>query len=165
MSNTHDIIASSSDLKELKNKYLELILRGYVEKDALEELNFPRHLYLKVLLEDLDFVSELNEARKLRADVWVAKIAKDIDKDYDKDEIPSQRLKFDKLQFLAKADNPEKYGTNSKKMDINIDLTQFRLLPPELAMQSLANDPFAPKTIQAEFIEVAEDEGKDEELL
>lgn len=151
MSNSQPIIATSVGLKELKSKYIELITQGYSESVALERLEFPRSLYIKLLSEDRDFLQEVEEARKIRADFWVAKIAETVDKDYTKDEIPSERLKFDKLQFLAKADNPDKYGNNSKKLDINIDLTQFKLLPPEQALKALSEDPFA---IEAEYTEV-----------
>lgn len=154
MSNTQNIPASSASILELKNQYIELISSGYTENVALEKLNFPRPLYIKLLTEDRDFVLDVEQARKLRADFWVNKIAQTVDFDYTKDEVGSERLKFDKLQFLAKADNPDKYGNNSKKVDINIDLTQFKLLPPDEALKSLAQDPFAPKTIEAEYTEV-----------
>jgi hypothetical protein len=158
MSNTQ-IIASSVNLKELKAKYLELISNGYTENVALQTLSFPKAIYLKLLIEDLDFIADVEAARKLRADYWVGKIAATVDLDYSKDEVGSERLKFDKLQFLAKADNPEKYGNNAKKLDINIDLGQFKLLPPDEALKSLANDPFA---IEADYKEIPKDE---EDLL
>jgi hypothetical protein len=143
--------SNSAFLKELKENYIELITQGYVEKVALEQLNFPRGTYLRLMMEDRDFNLKVEEARKLRADFWVAKIAQDIDSDFDPKEIPSQRLRFDKLQFLAKADNPDKYGNNSKsKVDISLDLGAFKLLPPEEAMKALASDPFAPKIIEVE---------------
>ena len=155
---TNIVSLNSAKLKELKDRYIELVHKGYVEYIALETLGFHRGDYYQALTEDADFALRVEEARKNRADFWVAKIAQDIDKNYDKDEIPSQRLKFDKLQFLAKADNPDKYGSNSKsKIDISLDLTQFKLLPPEEAVKALANDPFA---IEAEFKEI-----DDEELL
>lgn len=158
MSNTQ-ITASSVNLKDLKAKYLELISNGYTETVALKDLNFPKPIYLKLLVEDIDFAQDVEAARKLRADYWVGKIAASVDHDYNKDEIGSERLKFDKLQFLAKADNPDKYGNNSKKLDINIDLGQFKLLPPEEALKSLVNDPFA---IEADYKEIPKEE---EDLL
>jgi hypothetical protein len=158
MSNTQITVASSVDLKELKSKYIELITNGYTENVALEKLSFNKGLYIKLLVEDRDFVKNIEEARKIRADFWVSKIAQTVDYDYSKDEVGSERLKFDKLQFLAKADNPDKYGNNSKKVDISIDLKQFKLLPPEEAVKALASDPFA---IDAEFTEVT----KEEDLL
>lgn len=153
MSNT-PLVASSVDIKDLKSKYLELISNGYTENVALKELSFPKPLYLKLLVEDLDFINDVDQARKLRADFWVSKIANTVDHDFAKDEIGSERLKFDKLQFLARADNPDRYGNNSKKLDISIDLGQFKLLPPEEALKSLAADPFA---IEAEFVDIEED--------
>jgi hypothetical protein len=157
MSNTQLYAANSADLKELKSKYLDLISNGYTETVALKQLSFPKALYIKLLVEDLDFIADVEKARKLRADFWVSKIAETVDHDYSKDEIGSERLKFDKLQFLAKADNPDKYGNNSKKLDVNIDIKQFKLLPPDLALKSLQSDPFA---IEADFVEL-----KDEDKL
>jgi hypothetical protein len=103
------------------------------------------------MVEDRDFIKDVEEARKIRADFWVSKIAETVDFDYSKDEVGSERLKFDKLQFLAKADNPDKYGNNNKKVDISIDLKQFKLLKPDEAVKALASDPFA---IDAEYTEV-----------
>jgi hypothetical protein len=157
MSNTQLYAANSADLKELKSNYLDLISNGYTETVALKQLSFPKALYIKLLVEDLDFIADVEKARKLRADFWVSKIAETVDHDYSKDEIGSERLKFDKLQFLAKADNPDKYGNNSKKLDVNIDIKQFKLLPPDLALKSLQSDPFA---IEADFVEL-----KDEDKL
>lgn len=155
MSNSQNITASSVDLRKLKSDYIELITNGYSENVALSQLNFPKQLYIKLLVEDRDFVKDVEEARKIRADFWVAKIAQTVDHDYSKDEVASERLKFDKLQFLAKADNPDKYGNNAKKVDISIDLKQFKLLPPDEAVKALASDPFA---IDAEYTEVRIDE-------
>lgn len=155
--------ASSVNLKELKSKYLELISNGYSENVALKELGFPKPLYLKLLMEDLDFIQDVEAARKLRADFWVSKIAESLDKPMEKDEVPVERLKFDKLQFLAKADNPDKYGNNSKKMDINIDLGQFKLLPPEEALKVIKEDPFA---IEADYTEIEiNKENTDKDIL
>lgn len=151
MSNSQPIIATSVDLRELKSQYIELITKGYTESSALKTLDFSRSLYIKLLSEDRDFIKDVEEARKVRADFWVSKIAETVDHDYSKDEVGSERLKFDKLQFLAKADNPEKYGNNAKKLDISIDLKQFKLLKPEEAVKALANDPFA---IEADFKEI-----------
>lgn len=151
MSNSQNITASSVGLRELKSKYIELITNGYSESVALSQLGFSKQLYIKLLVEDRDFVKDVEEARKIRADFWVAKIAQTVDHDYSKDEVASERLKFDKLQFLAKADNPDKYGNNSKKVDVSIDLKQFKLLPPDEAVKALASDPFA---IDAEYTEV-----------
>ena len=149
------VSASSVNLKELKVKYLELITNGYSETVALKNLNFPKALYLKLLLEDMDFIQDVEAARKLRADFWVSKIAESVDVPVEKDEVASERLRFDKLQFLAKADNPDKYGGNNKKLDINIDLGKFKLLPPDEAIKAIKADPFA---IDAEYVEIKKEE-------
>ena len=141
--------------RELKENYLELITEGYSESAALKKLNFPRGLYLKLLFEDHHFNEQVDQARKTRADFWVSKIIEDVDIIPSKDEVSGERLRFDKLQYLAKADNPEKYGNNTKKVDINIDMTKFKLLPPEEALKALSSDPFA---IDADFTEIKEDE-------
>jgi hypothetical protein len=150
-------LIKQENMSELKQEYLRMITEGYSEVRALAELNFPRHVYIRLLVEDTDFNLSVEQARKARADFWVGKIIEDVDTLIDKDDIPGERLKFDKLQYLAKADNPERYGNNSKKIDVNIDLKQFKLLPPEEALKSLSSDPFA---IDVDFVEV-----KDSELL
>lgn len=150
-------LTKNSDLKELKKQFLELTASGFVESVALKQLNIERSSFIKMYLDDPEFGTQIDEARKARADFWVSKIVTSIDKDFTKDEIPNERLKFDKLQFLARADNPERYGNNSKKLDISIDLTQFKLLPPEEALRSLSEDPFAPKIIEATYVEIEED--------
>lgn len=142
-------------IREFRDRYLELISQGYAEDVALKKLDFPRAAYIRLILEDSDFARDVEMARKLRADTWVSEIIKDVNKVVDKEEIPSERLRFDKLQFLAKADNPDRYGGN-KKVDVNFDLGKFKLLPPQEALEALKNDPFA---IEAEFIP------KDEDLL
>lgn len=156
-----ELAASSVDVKDLKAQYIELISNGYTENVALLKLSFPKTLYIRLLLEDLEFISDVEAARKLRADFWVGKIAQTVDTNFSKDEIGSERLKFDKLQFLAKADNPDRYGNNSKsKVDVNIDLGQFKLLPPEEALKALSADPFARKVVEipdAEIISKEED--------
>lgn len=155
MSNSQMVSASSVNIKELKSSYLELISNGYSETVALQKLSFPKPLYLKLLLEDLDFIQDVESARKLRADFWVGKIVESVDVPVEKDEVAAERLRFDKLQFLAKADNPDKYGNNNKKLDINIDLKQFKLLPPDQALKAIKEDPFA---VDAEYTEVRIDE-------
>jgi hypothetical protein len=139
-------------LKTVITNYLSLISEGKSEKQALDLAGLPLAQYYYLLLNDKNFVVQVEEARKFRSEVWVDKIIETVDHDYSKDEVPSEKLKFEKLQFLAKSDNPEKF--NPKKMDINIDIGKFSLIAPEEAAKVLASDPFAPKEIEAEFTEV-----------
>lgn len=155
-----NVLKRPSDLKELKKQFIELTASGYVEAKILDTFNVSRSEFIRMCFEDPEFVKDIEEARKSRAEYWVSKIAEDINAEYDPKEIPSQKLKFDKLVFLAKADNPERYGTGKTKVDISLDLKQFKLLPPDEAVKALTSDPFA---IEAEYTEV--DTKEDEDVL
>lgn len=162
-------VVRPSDLKEFKKSFIELISSGYVEAKALSDLNVTRGQFARYCIEDPEFVKNIEEARKARAEFWVSKLAEDIDTIYDPKEVPGHKLRMEKLVFLAKADNPERYGTGKTKVDISLDLKQFKLLPPEEAVKALAADPFA---IEAEYTEVSIEENNtdaviksDEELL
>lgn len=150
-------LITTSAVKEIKQQFLELTAAGNTESRILDLLKLTRSEFIRICLDDPEFVKDIEESRKSRAEFWVSKIAEDIDAEYSKDEIPSQKLKFEKLVFLAKADNPDRYGSNKAKVDISLDLKQFKLLPPDEAVKALTNDPFA---IEAEYTEV-----EDEELL
>lgn len=158
MSNSLRTTSAVSDLKELKSKFLELTAEGNIESRVVDLLGITRGQLIKICVDDPDFIRNIDEARKSRAEYWVSKIANTVDEDYDSKDIPNQKLKFDKLMFLAKADNPDRYGGTKSKIDISLDLKQFRLLPPDEAVKALTEDPFA---IEAEFVEIR----KDEELL
>ncbi len=151
-----NLTSNSANLKELKEQYIELIQKGYAESVALKEINFPVGTYIRLLTTDEDFNSQVTEARKLRAEFWVSKVIADVDDVPEAKDVPGERLRFDKIQFLAKADNPDRYGNNSKKLDISIDLSKFRLLPPEEALKALSADPFA-DPIEADFTPIEED--------
>jgi hypothetical protein len=71
-------------------------------------------------------------------------------------EVPAEKLYFEKLQYLAKADNPERYSGSGKGVNIAINLGEFKLLNPEDAKKALAADPFA-EPIEAEFETIPED--------
>lgn len=151
-----NVIIRPSDLKKFKESFLEKISSGYIESKALEELSITNSQFIRIYLENPEFVKDIEEARKHRAEFWVSKIANSIDDTYDPKDVAGEKLRMDKLVFLAKADNPERYGTGKTKVDISLDLKQFKLLPPEEALKALASDPFA--TVEVEFKEVKEDE-------
>lgn len=162
-------VVRPSDLKEFKKSFIELISSGYAEAKALLDLNVSRGQFARYCLDDPEFTKQIEEARKHRAEFWVSKIAEDIDTIHDSKDVPGHKLRMEKLVFLAKADNPERYGTGKTKVDISLDLKQFKLLPPDEAVKALAADPFA---IEAEYTEVSIDENNtdtvikhDEELL
>lgn len=156
MSNSLITSSDHSKIKELKSKFLELTAEGNIESRVIDLLGLTRGQFVKICIEDPDFIRNIDEARKSRAEFWVSKIAESVDKDFDKEDIPSEKLKFDKLMFLAKADNPERYGGNKSKIDISLDLKQFKLLPPDEAVKALTNDPFA--IVEADFVEIKQEE-------
>lgn len=119
-------------------------------------MSVTRGQFARMCLEDPEFVKKIEEARKARAEFWVSKIAEDVDTIYDPKEVPGHKLRMEKLVFLAKADNPERYGTGKTKVDISLDLKQFKLLPPDEAVKALAADPFA--VVEAEYTNVKEEE-------
>jgi len=66
------------------------------------------------------FESAVIEARKQRADSFRSIIQNRLYDDngdfitLNKDDVPGEKLIFDKLKWLAEVDNPEKYGTKVK---------------------------------------------------
>lgn len=152
MSNSN-VPSTSFEIREKKERYLELIAGGAVEESALTDAKLKKSTYIRLLLDDPDFAKQVEGARRHRAEVWIGEIAKNFDNDYDKDEVPSEKLKFDKLAFLAKADNPDRYSGSGKGINVSVNLGEFKLLPPEEAKRALANDPFA---IEVEFNQIAE---------
>lgn len=149
-------VLALSEVKSLKSEFLEMISTGYIETLALNELSIPRGMFVRWCTEDTEFIKQIEEARKCRAEFWVSKIAHNIDLIPEAKDVAGEKYRFEKLQFLARADNPDRYGNNSKsKIDISLDLKQFKLLPPEEAVKALAKDPFA--IVDAEFVEIEDD--------
>lgn len=163
MSKTLITSSDLSTIRDIKNKFIELTAEGNIEARTLDLLQLSRGKFMRLCIEDPEFVKDIEEARKARAEFWVSKIAQDVDMDYSKDEVPSQKLRLEKLIFLAKADNPERYGSGKTKVDISLDLKQFKLLPPDEALRALTNDPFA---IEAEYNTIPPiEDTKEEDLL
>jgi hypothetical protein len=148
-------------MKQRKDQYLELIASGKVESEALRVCGLPKGVYLRLLAEDPDFVKQIEMSRKYRAEHWIGKIAEDVDgtRALPSSEVASEKLYFDKLQFLAKADNPDRYSGSGKGISISVNLGEFRMLNPEEAKKALAADPFA-VPVEAEFTAI-----EDEDLL
>lgn len=154
---SNPLTTRNSDIKSIKETFLDLIASGYTETLALSKSNITRGQFLRYCDEDPEFIKQIEESRRSRAEVWVSKIAENIDIIHDKEDVPGHKLRLEKLVFLAKADNPDRYGTGKTKVDISLDLKNFKLLSPEDSIKALSNDPFA---IEAEYTEI-----NDEELL
>lgn len=145
-------------MKQKRDHYLELIATGKVESAALKEVALPQAMYIRLLTDDPDFAKQVELARKHRAEHWVGKIAEDVDetRHLGMTEVGAEKLYFEKLQYLAKSDNPERYSGSGKGVNIAINLGEFKLLNPEDAKKALAADPFA-DPIEVEFTEVIEE--------
>ncbi len=150
-------LISSTEI--FKKTFLGLIAQGSTESSALRQLHWEWMDFFELCEKDRDFFKEYTEkARRARAEHWIDRIAtsleprtvldplgsgEQIPAPIQSSEVPALKLEFDKLKFLAAADNPERYGDNKKsKVDINIDLSEFRLLSPQEAQKSLMEDPF-----------------------
>lgn len=143
---------------EFKKKYLMLIASGHTERTALQTLDVEWIDFFELCSKDEKFRKEIDDARRSRADRWVDGIADSLSQEYTirgpdgtefvrpptKDENARDKLKFEKMKFLAQADNPDKYGQSAgkKQIDIDIDLTKFQLLSPQESIQVLNSDPF-----------------------
>jgi len=154
---------------EFKQNYLRLIAAGYIESAALSMLETDWIDFFELCSKDPNFRDDIDTARKARADRWVDRIALSVDKEYsivlpdgnrlirppNKDENSRDKLEFEKLKFLAQADNPDKYGQSAgkTKIDLSLDLSEFKLLSPQESIKALNNDPFNKMaTVDAEIV-------------
>lgn len=141
-----------------KEKFLQLIRSGYTEPKAMAEVNVDPGLLPLLLVKDLKFREDLEEAKKSRADVFYEKIVDTVDTVYEKDEVPGAKLRVDTLKYLAAIDNPDKYSEKVKHQhDVNVNIFQeIKDLPQHEAKRLIAEaDPF----LNAEFT-VVQDESE-----
>lgn len=132
--------------QQFKNLYIQAIASGETEAKILKRMNVEWLDFFETLADDPQFRKDIEEARKHRAEVWINRIVESLDSDtsVSMSEVPALKLEFEKLKFLAGADNPERYGNAAKgaKVDVNVDFKQFQLLPPKDALKVLQEDPF-----------------------
>lgn len=158
---------------DFKSNYVRLISQGYTEGKALQVLEVDWLDFFELCAKDEDFRKGIEDARKQRAEVWVGKIMDSVDPKFielddgtkveripGKDETAHRKLEFEKLKFLAKADNPERYGEAAGKGNkVEINLNDFKLLQPSEAIKVLNNDPFNKMvTFDAEVVKPMEEE-------
>jgi hypothetical protein len=101
-----------------RDRFLELIASGMVEDEALDAINADRKASLhftnvtlvQLQVQDASFKSNLEQAKKTRADVWFNGIAKSVTSTIDKEMVAGEKLKFEQRKYLASIDNPEKYS-------------------------------------------------------
>jgi hypothetical protein len=158
-----------------KNDILDLLLQGKSEFQACEELGIPMLSLIDELLVDSEFADKVAKARNIRADRWVNGITQLILTPsntpiiHDKDDVPGVKLAIDTFKWLAKIDNPTKYGD---KLDINVEkknIYEIKGLSVAEALDIIKSDPFAPKEIDAEYVVLEKDredgQSSDEDML
>lgn len=167
-----EIILTGVTLPTFKEKYLRLIASGQSESRALEALRGEGYVcdwldFYELLAKDQAFKKKIDDARKGRAEVWVGKIADAVTSDIPipAERVPAEKLRFEQLKFLAKADNPERYGdAGGSKVNMSINFNDLQLLSPTDAMKALNNDPFNKMvTIETESKTLEAEDGTREE--
>lgn len=141
-----------------KNDYIKAIASGDTEAKILKRMKVDWMDFIEILADDPQFRKDIDEARKHRAEVWVDRIVGSLDAEepVQASQVPALKLEFEKLKFLAGADNPDRYGTAAKgaKVDVNVDFKQFQLLAPKEALKVLQEDPFnQPVLIDGKLVE------------
>lgn len=143
---------------EKQEHFCRLISEGVPEDLALAEAVIPFCDYLAATT-DSRFQDMITNAQKLRADHWFGKIISDADFAPDKDSAPGEKLKFERLKYLAEIDNPDKYGPKTKQTvdhTHNIQISVKNLSVAD-AKKILEEDPFSVpleadyRTIEAEI--------------
>ena len=150
-----------------KQDYVKLIAAGFVESQVLTKLNVDWIDFFEVCAEDPDFRKDIELAKKERASRWVEKIGESVNHKYtidirdeegniirseerppNRDELGRDKLNFERLKFLAQADDPDKYGGTagtSSKVNVALSFNDLKLLTPEQSLEVLQNDPFRVK--------------------
>ncbi len=101
-------------------KILDLIAEGLDEQAVCTRLRIKRGTLIKWMIAYPEFESAMKTAKEMRADTYKSKIVESLyDKEgklvkLDKDEVPGEKLNFEKLKWLAEIDNPDKYGSKIK---------------------------------------------------
>lgn len=153
-------------MQKFKNAYVKAIASGGTEAKILKVMSVDWLDFIEILADDPQFRKDIDEARKHRAEVWVDKIVDSLDPTLDVQAslVPSLKLEFEKLKFLAGADNPERYGNAARgaKVDVSVDFKQFQLLPAKEALKVLQEDPFNQPVLVDGRVINGEDDGEKE---
>ena len=94
----------------------ELISRGKRMSQVCDMAGMPSASIInRWAVQNEDFDDALKAAKRTRAEYFGDLIAKDVEENpIDRDLVPGEKLKFDKLKYLASVDDPDKYGNRTK---------------------------------------------------
>jgi len=133
-------------LQSIAVDILDMISGGADEQSVCDHFNVRRGTFVQWMIQYPQFENAVAEARKQRADSFRSiihdrmytdeiiydgpedkngnktgrKTGKKIIKTLFKDDVPGEKLIFDKLKWLAEMDNPDKYGAKIKHDGGNI---------------------------------------------
>lgn len=155
-----------------RHDFLALIASGKTEDEAMLEINegrgsksFGETVLVQYQVKDPTFREELEQAKKSRADVWFNGVAKSLNDDLGKDDVPAAKLRFDQRKYLAAIDNPEKYSEKvAHKLEIGINIFQeMKDLPQnEIRKMMQVHDPFSSGDIVEAESSLVVEENEDE---
>ncbi len=156
-----------------RQEFLDKIAGGKTEMEALEQINsdrkipFGKNVLIQMQVKRNDFKEALEDAKKVRADVWFNGIIKSVgDTTIGKEEVPAEKLKFEQRKYLAAIDNPDKYS-EKKSLDLNIGINIFAEMKAldgaAVKKIMLESDPFA-LAVEAES-KVIIDEDNEEDIF
>lgn len=126
-----DVIKVDKKLEKNAIEILDMIAGGADELTVCTYFSIRRGTFIQWMIQYPQFESAVQEARKQRADSFRTIIHDRIHEDeideetglhtgnriireIGKDQVPGEKLLFEKLKWLAEVDNPEKYGTRVK---------------------------------------------------
>ncbi len=105
-------------LQSIAVDILDMIAEGNDEQEVCDSFSIRRGTLIQWIIKYPEFEEAMKNAKRMRADSYrtmVHKSVKDqIVNPLSKDEVPGDKLIFDKLKWLASVDDPDKYGTKIK---------------------------------------------------
>jgi len=162
MSNNQLVV--DKKLERIAVDVLDMIAGGADEQTVCDHFKVKRGTFVQWIIQYPQFESAVKEARKQRADSFRSIIqdrmyADELDEDDTptgkkimrtlyKDEVPGEKLIFEKLKWLAEMDNPEKYGTKVKHEGGNV-------MPVQIVVDTgIKQGPTTPDVVVTEKVDV-----------
>jgi len=131
-----DVVHVDKKLQKIAVDVLDMIAGGADEQSVCEHFKVKRGTFVQWIVKYPQFDNAVKEARRQRADSFRSIIhermytdevddigmstGKKVIRTLYKDEVPGEKLIFEKLKWLAEMDNPEKYGAKVKHEGGNV---------------------------------------------
>lgn len=118
------VVEIDDKLKDIAVDLLDMIAGGADEDSVCKHFSINKGRLIRWMIKYPDFEKAIGEARRQRADTFRTMIHKSIFdtdgkslREVDKDDVPGEKLTFEKLKWLASIDDPDKYGAKVKSGD------------------------------------------------